>query len=36
MVRSRQALSTYIDRLLFEGRTVFTAAEAKDDLYVGH
>ena len=36
MVRSRQALSIYIDRLLSEGRSVFTAAEAEEDLRVGH
>ena len=36
MVRSRQALSICIDRLLSEGRSVFTAAEAEEDLRVGH
>ena len=36
MVRSRQTLLAYIDRLLSEGRSVFTAAEAEDDLRVGH
>lgn len=36
MVRSRQALSGYVDRLLSEGRMVFTSAEAEDELGVGH
>ena len=36
MVRSRQALSSYVDRLLSEGRSVFTAADAEDELGVGH
>ena len=36
MIRGRQALSTYIDRLLSEGRQVFTAAEAEEDLRIGH
>ncbi len=36
MVRSRQALSSYIDQLLSVGRSVFTAVEAEDELGVGH
>ena len=36
MVRYRQVLSGYVNRLLSEGRTVFTAAEAEDALGVGH
>ena len=36
MVRNRNALATYVDRLLSEGRSVFTAAEAEDELGVGH
>ncbi|MCY4014538.1 MAG: hypothetical protein OXG82_17695 [Gammaproteobacteria bacterium] len=36
MVRARQSLSKYLDRLLSEGRTVFTASEAENDLGIGH
>lgn len=36
MVRKRQALASYVDRLLSEGRSVFTAAEAENELGVGH
>ena len=36
MVRNRQALSRYVDRLLSEGQSVFTATEAEDELGVGH
>lgn len=36
MVRHRQALSGYVNRLLSEGQTVFTAAEAEHALGVGH
>ena len=36
MVRSRKALSSYIDRLLSEGRSVFTAAQAEDELGIKH
>ena len=36
MVRSRKALSSYIDRLLSEGRSVFTAAQAEDELGITH
>lgn len=36
MTRSRQALSRYLDHLLSEGRCVFTALEAEDELGVGH
>ena len=36
MVRSRPFLSSYVDRLLSEGRSVFTAVEAEDELGVGH
>ena len=36
MIRRRYALSGYVDRLLAEGRTVFTAAEAEQSLGVGH
>ena len=36
MVRRRLGLSSYIDRLQSEGRSVFTAAEAEDELGVGH
>jgi len=36
MVRSRSALSSYIDRLLSEGRSVFTAAQAEDELGITH
>ena len=36
MVRTRQSLSKYTDRLLSEGRSVFTATEAENDLGVGH
>ena len=36
MVRTRQSLSKYVDRLLSEGRSVFTATEAENELGVGH
>ena len=36
MVRSRQALSRYVDQLLSEGRSVFTAAEAEGEIGLGH
>ena len=36
MARSRSALSSYIDRLLSEGRSVFTAAQAEDELGITH
>ena len=36
MVRSRHALSRYVDRLLSEGRSVFTAAAAKAEIGLGH
>lgn len=36
MIRSRQALSSYVDRLLSEGRSVFAATEAQDELGLGH
>ena len=36
MVRNRQALASYVDRLLSEGRSVFTAVEAENELGVGH
>lgn len=36
MVRTRQSLSKYLDRLLSEGRSVFTATEAENDLGIGH
>ena len=36
MVRGRQALHSYVDRLLSEGRSVFTAGDAEEALRVGH
>ena len=36
MVRTRQSVSRYLDRLLSEGRSVFTATEAENDLRLGH
>ena len=36
MVRNRQALSKFLDQLLSEGQSVFTAAQAEDELGVGH
>ena len=36
MVRTRQSLAKYLDRLLSEGRTVFTATEAEKDLGLRH
>ena len=36
MVRTRQSLAKYADQLLSEGRSVFTAAEAENELGVGH
>ena len=36
MVRDRQSLSKYAEQLLSEGRSVFTAAEAENELGVGH
>lgn len=36
MVRSRNALSSYIDGLLSEGRSVFSAAQAEDELGITH
>ena len=36
MIRHRQVLSGYVNRLLSEGRTVFGAAEAEQALDVGH
>ena len=36
MVRNRQALATYVDKLLSKGRSVFTAVEAESELGVGH
>ena len=36
MVRNRQALSSYVDRLLSEGRSLFTAVEAEEQLAIGH
>ena len=35
MVRSRHALSRYVDRLLSAGRSVFAAPEAKDETGLG-